>query len=268
DGVLKSWAVPKGPSLVAGERRLAAQTEDHPLEYADFEGVIPAGEYGGGSVLVWDRGTWEPIGDPHAGLEKGDLSFQLAGEKLRGRWHLVRMRPRARDRGKAGWLLIKGRDAEARDAGDEPLVERAPDSVLTGRDLDAVGRDADRVWSSEHGERDAPALPAPDDPRALPGARRSPLPARLAPQLATLVDAAPSGDGWLHELKLDGYRVLGRIEDGRARLVTRAGHDWSDRLGPLATALAALPVASAWVDGELVVLDARGRSDFQALQQA
>src|SRR5690606_29694476 len=189
DGVLKSWAVPKGPSLVAGERRLAAQTEDHPLEYADFEGVIPAGEYGGGSVLVWDRGTWEPIGDPHAGLEKGDLSFQLAGEKLRGRWHLVRMRPRARDRGKAGWLLIKGRDAEARDAGDEPLVERAPDSVLTGRDLDAVGRDADRVWSSEVGERDAPALPAPGhhrapagtkhtsraapDPRSLPGAKHT-----------------------------------------------------------------------------------------------
>src|SRR5262245_27903607 len=148
DGVLKSWAVPKGPSLTAGERRLAAQTEDHPLEYADFEGVIPAGEYGGGSVLVWDRGTWAPIGDANAGLEKGDLSFELSGEKLRGRWHLVRMRGRARDRGKASWLLIKGRDEQARAPGAPPIVESAPRSVLTGRDIESVRNASDRVWSS------------------------------------------------------------------------------------------------------------------------
>jgi bifunctional non-homologous end joining protein LigD len=155
DGVLKSWAVPKGPSLVAGERRLAAQTEDHPIDYADFEGVIPEGEYGGGPVLVWDRGTWEPIGDPRAGLEKGDLSFHLAGEKLRGRWHLARMRARSGDRGKASWLLIKGRDGEARPANAPPIVETAPLSVLSGRDIASVKRASDRVWSSKHGERAA-----------------------------------------------------------------------------------------------------------------
>src|SRR5688572_20363971 len=140
DGVLKSWAVPKGPSLVAGERRLAAQTEDHPIEYADFEGVIPEGEYGGGGVLVWDRGTWAPIGDPNAGLQKGDLSFVLSGEKLRGRWHLARMKGRSGDRGKATWLLIKGRDGEARAANAPPIVESAPLSVLSKRDISEVKR--------------------------------------------------------------------------------------------------------------------------------
>jgi bifunctional non-homologous end joining protein LigD len=267
DGVLKSWAIPKGPSLSAGERRLAAQTEDHPLEYADFEGVIPAGEYGGGGVLVWDRGTWAPIGDPHAGLDKGDLSFRLAGEKLRGRWHLVRMRARARDRGRSSWLLIKGRDEEAREAGAQPIVEAAPRSVLTGRDMTSVQSASDRVWSSRSGERDAPSIAAPGDPTGVPGARKGALPRSLDAQLATLVDAAPAGDAWLHELKLDGYRVAGRVERGRARLLTRSGQDWTERFAPLAAALATLPAHKAWVDGEVVVLDARGRSDFQQLQR-
>jgi bifunctional non-homologous end joining protein LigD len=267
DGVLKSWAIPKGPSLTPGERRMAAQTEDHPMEYADFEGVIPPGEYGGGTVLVWDRGTWAPVGDPHEGFEKGDLTFTLSGEKLRGRWHLVRMRSRERDRGRESWLLIKSRDEASRAADAPAIVETAPNSVLTGRDLESVKRASDRVWSSKHGEREAPAIPAPGDPSTVDGAQRGPLPKRLEPQLATLVDAAPKGDAWLHELKLDGYRVAGRVADGRAQLLTRSGQDWTDRFTLLAAALAELPIESAWVDGEVVVLDEQGRSDFQKLQR-
>ena len=222
DGVLKSWAVPRGPSPDPGERRMAVETEDHPLDYADFEGVIPAGHYGAGAVRVWDRGTWEPIGDPRAGLADGRLEFHLFGAKLRGRWHLVRMRPRPSDRGKKSWLLIKGRDSEARD-GDEPeSIERASGA----------------------------------------------LPRAVEPQLATLVDAPPSGAAWIHEIKLDGYRIWARIEGGRARLLTRSGKDWTSRLTNVAEALAALRVESALLDGEVVALDAGGRSDFQRLQNA
>jgi bifunctional non-homologous end joining protein LigD len=182
DGVLKSWAVPKGPSLTAGERRLAAQTEDHPMDYADFEGVIPAGEYGGGAVIVWDRGTWAPIGDARAGLEKGDLSFVLSGEKLRGRWHLARMKSRSGDRGKSEWLLIKGRDGEARAATAAPIVESAPNSVLSGRDIADVKESPGRVWSSKHGERNAPKIAASGDPARLPGARKGRLADHNGPQ--------------------------------------------------------------------------------------
>src|SRR4029453_5788699 len=202
DGVLKSWAVPKGPSLVPGDRRMAVETEDHPLEYAAFEGVIPKGEYGGGTVLVWDRGTWEPLDDPHTALAKGDLSFRLAGDKLRGRWHLVRMRGKPRDRGRAHWLLIKSRDAEAR---SDDVTERETASVLTGRDLDEIARAGDRVWSSRSGERDGPAIPPPGDPSAVTGARRAALPRRIEFQLATLVDDAPADGEWLHEIKLIRY---------------------------------------------------------------
>ncbi|HEX6316130.1 MAG TPA: DNA ligase D [Gemmatimonadaceae bacterium] len=267
DGVLKSWAIPKGPSLTPGERRMAARTEDHPMEYADFEGVIPQGEYGGGTVLVWDRGTWAPVGDPHEGLEKGDLTFHLSGEKLRGRWHLVRMRSQGRDRGRESWLLIKSRDEASRPADAPAIVDTAPNSVITGRALENVKHASDRVWSSKHGERGAPVIPAPGDPSSIDGAQKGTLPKRLEPQLATLVDAAPKGDAWLHELKLDGYRIAARVENGRAQLLTRAGQDWTDRFAPLATALEALPVQRAWLDGEVVVLDQHGRSDFQTLQR-
>lgn len=267
DGVLKSWAVPKGPSLVAGERRMAVQTEDHPLEYAGFEGVIPKGEYGGGTVVVWDRGIWQPIGDPHAGLAEGKLDFTLAGEKLRGRWHLVRLRPRDGERSPS-WLLIKSRDAEARPASAGEIVATEPASVLTGRDLAQVARDADREWSSRSGERGGAPVPAPDDPEGVPGAKRGPLPRRLEPQLATLVAAAPDGDAWIHEIKLDGYRLLGRIEEGDVRLVSRNGRDWTDRFPALVEALRGFPAESALLDGEAVVLDPEGRSSFQALQAA
>jgi bifunctional non-homologous end joining protein LigD len=269
DGVLKSWAVPKGPSLVAGERRMAAQTEDHPVEYAGFEGVIPPGEYGGGAVVVWDRGTWEPIGDPQRGLAQGKLDFTLAGEKLRGRWHLVRMRPRASERArKASWLLIKGRDGQARPATAPSIVASEPRSVLTGREVGDVARDADRVWSSATGERGGTPLPASADPASLPGARRAAMPKAVAPQLATLVDEPPDGAEWLHEIKLDGYRLLCRVARGAAKLVSRNGHDWTDRFPALAAALAELPVATAILDGEAVVYDEHGRTSFQALQNA
>jgi len=267
DGVLKSWAVPKGPSMVPGERRLAAQTEDHPLEYADFEGVIPAGEYGGGTVQVWDRGTWEPIGDARAGLDDGDLSFRLDGTKLRGRFHLTRMRPRPSDRGKASWLLIKGRDAEARKPGTPDVVETARRSAVTGREMDEIAAAADRVWSSRQGELPTD-VETVTEPRDLTGARRAKLPASLDAELATLVDAAPEGDEWVHELKLDGYRLLCRRDGKTVRLFTRNGNDWTDRFPTLAEALRALPVKSVVLDGEAVVLDAEGRSSFQALQRA
>jgi len=295
DGVLKSWAVPKGPSLVAGVRRMAAQTEDHPLEYADFEGIIPQGEYGGGTVLVWDQGSWQPIGDARAGLEKGDLKFELSGKKLRGRWHLVRMRQRPEDRGKASWLLIKGRDREARAPDALDITETDPHSVVSGRTLEEVARAADRRWSSEHGEERAasPRAPAASElPLEIQGselrsrssaasaraertsvqtdtlaeAQRASLPRTLTPQLATLVKAPPDGEEWIHEIKLDGYRLLCRIDRGHVRLKTRAGHDWTERFPMIARALTELPVDSALIDAEAVSLDTNGRSDFQALQ--
>ncbi|HEX2486887.1 MAG TPA: DNA ligase D, partial [Myxococcota bacterium] len=219
-------------------------------------------------MIVWDRGTWKAIGDPHEGLEEGKLDFELFGEKLRGRWHFVRLRPRPQERGRTSWLLIKGRDAAARPATAGAVVSTEPQSVLTGRVLEEVARDADRVWSSRTGERGGPRVAAPGDPSALAGAARAPLPRRAEPQLATLVKEAPDGPEWLHEIKLDGYRLLGTVQKGSARLVSRNGHDWSDRFPDLVAALRALPAREAIVDGEAVVFDAKGRSQFQALQAA
>ena len=190
DGVLKSWAVPKGPSLDPAARRMAVEVEDHPLDYADFEGVIPKGEYGGGTVVVWDTGTWKAIGDPHVGLAKGRLEFQLVGQKLRGRWHLVRMQTRPSDRGKRSWLLIKGRDAAARPGDDAEVTDRARKSVLSGRELDAVARAADRVWSAK--PKRADARPKHVSSRTKLELPRALLQGRVEPQLATLVDAPPT----------------------------------------------------------------------------
>ncbi len=256
DGVLKSWAVTKGPSYAPSDKRLAVMTEDHPLDYGGFEGTIPKGEYGGGTVLLWDRGTWTPKGDPHEGLRKGRLKFTLHGEKLKGGWALIRMPKRGNEK-RDNWLLIKERDdlADGRDVcAEEPL------SVASGRDLDAVAADQDRVWRSNRDRTDA---------AALEGAVRRPLPeAAPAPQLATLMAEAPEGGEWLHEIKYDGYRALCRIENGRARLFTRHGLDWTDRFAPLGAHAAGLPVDAALLDGEVVVLDSHGASNFQALQEA
>ena len=273
DGALKSWAVPKGPSLVAGEKRLAVQTEDHPLEYADFEGVIPAGQYGGGTVLVWDRGRWEPVGDPRAGYAKGHLEFRLEGTKLHGAWMLVRLRANEGER--PNWLLIKKHD-EAAD-GTDPTAAR-PESVLTGRRIEGVAASADRVWNSDEAKAAAPERgggrgpprtrgPSSREIARLAGARRARLPDFVEPQLATLVETIPSDKEMLYELKLDGYRLLARIEAGQVRLLTRQGHDWTARFPTIASMLRHLSGPTI-LDGEVVALDERGISRFQLLQDA
>jgi bifunctional non-homologous end joining protein LigD len=256
DGVLKSWAIPKGPSLDPGEKRLAVEVEDHPLDYGDFEGVIPKGEYGGGTVLLWDRGSWTPAEpDPAAALRDGKLKFALDGEKLHGGWMLVRLPKKPRDRHE-NWLLIKERDAAAQpDSGDAAVVDN-PLSVASGRSLAAIADDRDRVWHSGKGESQ------------IAGARRGPLPDRLKPQIATLAAEAPEGPEWLHEIKHDGYRLLARIDHGKVRLITRNGLDWTDKFPELAAGFAALSVETALIDGELVCCAADGRTSFSGLQEA
>jgi bifunctional non-homologous end joining protein LigD len=274
DGTLKSWAVPKGPSLDPGDKRLAMQVEDHPLEYGDFEGTIPKGEYGGGTVIVWDRGTWEPIGDPRKGYREGNLKFMLKGKKLQGAWVLVRIRGRQQgDEGRT-WLLIKERDGEARSGPSARIVDREPKSAATGRTLDEVTKAKDRVWhSNKNGPESAPAVTRRLSPRTAarrlpetPGARASSLPRFVPPELATLVDRAPSGEEWLHEMKYDGYRILARIDHGHVTLLSRNGRDWTDKFPAIAEAAASLSVERAMLDGEVVVLLPNGTTSFQALQ--
>jgi bifunctional non-homologous end joining protein LigD len=255
DGVLKSWAVTRGPSLVPGEKRLAVHVEDHPLEYGDFEGTIPKGEYGGGAVIVWDRGRWRPIGDPATGYAKGHLDFELDGAKLGGRWHLVRMAAKPRDRHE-NWLLIKGDDAAARPDGTDILDER-PESVKTGRPVEEIAGEAPG-WSSKTGKIDKPTLRR---------AEQQPLPSFIEPALATLAGKPPSGARWLHEIKFDGYRLQARIEARRVTLLTRTGLDWTGKFGTVvAAAFMDLPADTALIDGELVVENDHGASDFSALQ--
>jgi bifunctional non-homologous end joining protein LigD len=268
DGVLKSWAVTRGPSLVPGEKRLAVAVEDHPLEYGSFEGTIPKGEYGGGAVLVWDRGTWAPIGDPHKGLAKGHLDFELLGEKLKGRWHLVRMRGKPRDKHE-NWLLIKGDDQYARREDAPDILEEQPDSAATGRRIDEVAKEAPG-WSSKNGriERSGASVELPDL-AWVKGAKRAALPHFVEPMLATLVKTPMAGKRWLHEIKFDGYRIEARIDKGRLALLTRSGLDWTAKFGEaIIEAFKALPVSEALIDGELVVENDSGASDFSALQAA
>lgn len=278
DGVLKSWAVTRGPSLIAGERRLAVHVEDHPLEYGGFEGTIPKGEYGGGEVLVWDRGTWTPIGDVRTGFAKGHLEFELAGEKLSGRWHLIRMHGKPREK-RENWLLIKGDDEAARSEDDPDILEQRPESVLTGRTIEQL-KGEEPGWSSKSGPTGKDGLAKAgkaktqksqdrEDVRSAPHrkAKQAPLPTFVEPQLATLTDKPPVGQRWIHEIKFDGYRLQARIDGGHVTLTTRGGLDWTKRFGKaVAEALAALPVRQALIDGELVVENDAGSSDFSALQ--
>ncbi len=266
DGVLKSWAVPEGPSLIAGKKRLAVEVEDHPLDYGDFEGVIPTGEYGAGTVMVWDRGTWTPEFDPEAGYKKGHLRFRLEGSKLKGGWHLVRMARKPREK-QDSWLLFKSDDDAARpeSAVDVLALDR---SAATGRTMEEIAREKDRVWSSRRGgeqtvrqKRAGPKL----DPGKLPKAKAAPLPAFVEPMLSTAVDKPPSGADWGHEIKYDGYRLQVRIADGRARLLTRHGLDWTERFPTIAAAAANLPVKTALLDGEVVVHTEGGVASFTAL---
>ena len=267
DGVLKSWAVTRGPSLVVGEKRLAVHVEDHPLDYGDFEGTIPKGEYGGGTVIVWDRGTWKPIGDAEKGYAKGRLDFDLNGEKLSGRWHLVRLARKAREK-QDSWLLIKGDDESARSPEAPDILEERPESAKTGRQLDEVAGEAPG-WSSKTGRiRKTPAADTTTDiSRPIKGAKKATMPKFVAPSLATLMTKAPDGGRWIHEIKFDGYRIQARIEAGRVKLFTRTGLDWSKKFGKAILAdLQALPVGKALIDGELVVESASGASDFSTLQ--
>lgn len=254
DGVLKSWAVTKGPSLDPGEKRLAVRVEDHPLEYAEFEGSIPAGNYGAGTVLLWDKGAWEPIGDPHEGLANGKLVFNLHGQRLLGRWALVRFRGR-QDAKRENWLLIKEKDEHARR--DEAITDTAVTSVASGRDMDAVAAAPDAVWDPN---RDKPNPKRPRQGGAAPGFVR--------PALATLVDKLPAGPEWLFEVKFDGYRALAAVAGDQVRIDTRNGLDWTARYPSVAQALRALDLDRALLDGEIVAVDEEGRSNFGALQQA
>jgi len=279
DGVMKSWAVTRGPSLDPDERRLAVHVEDHPIEYNSFEGTIPQGQYGGGTVMIWDRGTWAPEGDPHRGYAKGHLVFDLNGEKLHGRWHLVRMRARDRERHE-NWLLIKGKDDEARGPRGKDILEEEPRSVTTGRSMEeiAAGKGGKkRVWHSNRPAAEAETEEDADPPGAAAKksalraktakpAARAPLPAFVALSLATLYDLAPSGPNWLHEIKFDGYRMEARLDQGKVRLLTRKEQDWTHRFKPVAEAVGALPAKTALLDGEIVVEDDKGISNFSLLQ--
>jgi bifunctional non-homologous end joining protein LigD len=284
DGVLKSWAVTKGPSLSPKDRRLAVHVEDHPLDYAEFEGRIPQGEYGAGSVIVWDRGQWSPVGDPHAGLAKGHLEFELKGTKLKGRWHLVHMKGRDKG-GKENWLLIKAEDEYAVESGEKDLLEGKPRSVKTGRTVEDVA-ESDVKIKRKSGvkplaistrSKKVSAAEGPDpvktregaDPAPLPkpkGAKPGALPSFVEPQLASLAAHPPPGDAWVHEIKFDGYRLLARVDRGRVTLKTRSGLDWTTKFPSLKKALEALPVVTAFLDGEVTVESESGTPDFAALQ--
>jgi bifunctional non-homologous end joining protein LigD len=264
DGMLKSWAVPKGPSMDPSQKRLAVETEDHPLEYGGFEGVIPDGEYGAGPVVVWDRGRWAPEGDPHKGYEKGHLTFELVGSKLRGGWHLVRTRGKGKQK---SWLLIKRNDATAEPGSGSQIVDDEPASALSGRTIEAVEKQPERLWHSGR-KTGTSKKREPPDPSAYRGAKKAALPDFVEPQLATLVDAAPDGDEWLHEIKLDGYRMQVRLDRGKVQMLTRGGHDWSARMPSLVAELAQLSTGRAVLDAELVVMGADGISDFQRLQNS
>jgi bifunctional non-homologous end joining protein LigD len=278
NGVLKSWAVAKGPSYVTRDRRLAVQVEDHPMEYGGFEGTIPKGQYGGGTVLVWDQGTWEPHGDVDEGLRKGSLKFSLHGKKLSGKWTLVRMNGKAANEAKPNWLLIKEHDEFEQTAEAEPITEAAPDSVVTGRSLEQIAAAEDHVWNSKPATKKPlvnharlahrPAISGGE----LADAPEESFPGFQKPQLAAAADRAPEGREWLHELKLDGYRVqahLQRLPSGPiATLYTRTGLDWTHRMPSVAEAVAQLPAQAAILDGEVVVLNEQGGTSFCALQSA
>jgi bifunctional non-homologous end joining protein LigD len=291
DGVMKSWAVTRGPSLVPGEKRLAVQVENHPIDYNKFEGTIPKGEYGGGTVMIWDRGIWEPEADPHRGLAKGHLAFTLDGEKLHGGWHLVRMHRRPGEK-RDNWLLIKQHDDAERSARDEDILEEEPLSVTTGRSLDEIAEGApkkkraakakrtakvrtDAKSKAKAGARARAAVIAPmrkvgTRPRGNPtaGAPHAALPAFVPPSLASLADKAPDSDNWLHEIKFDGYRLQARLDRGKVKLLTRKGLDWTMKFPGIAAAVAKLPAKTALIDGEVVVEGEDGVSSFSLLQEA
>jgi bifunctional non-homologous end joining protein LigD len=262
EGALKSWAVPKGPSLDPKVKRLAVHVEDHPLDYATFEGSIPEGHYGAGDVIVWDRGVWIPQEDPVKAYAKGKLKFELQGEKLGGLWNLVRTHMPGKQE---QWFLIKHQDSSAKPESDYDVVTAEPDSVLSDRTL--LAKQSKSTVKPKPVKQPARKVATKETSAPLTGARKAKLPEQLKPELATLVEKAPDGQ-WLYEIKFDGYRIMARIDHSDVRLFTRNGHDWTHKLPRQAEALAALGLESAWLDGEMVVANEQGVPDFQALQNA
>jgi bifunctional non-homologous end joining protein LigD len=255
DGVLLSWAVPKGPCYDPKQKRMAVHVEDHPVEYSAFEGTIPRKQYGAGTVIVWDRGTWEAVGNPQEGMSTGKLVFRLHGEKLAGLWELVRIsKP---DDKQDQWILFKKRDEWARPLAEYDVIKALPDSVTT-KPLGLI---------EEREPKDARPARGSEAEIDLSAAVSAPLPAKLEPQRATLASSLPTDGDWIIESKLDGYRMLARVDEGRVGLFTSGGHDWTKRLTGLAAEVEKLPVSTAWLDGEIVVLK-NGLPDFGALQNA
>ncbi len=290
NGVLKSWACTKGPSYVTADKRLAVQVEDHPMEYGGFEGIIPKGQYGGGTVMLWDEGTWEPqtaYPDVDEGLRTGSLKFILHGEKLKGKWALIRMGGKYANESKPNWLLIKEHDDFERKSDDPAITEAEPNSVITGRSIEEIAKNQDHVWNSketasgnawyrkESGETakivDGQKKKSQDSASftaALKGAPKEKLPDFIPPQLASPASTPPNGKGWLHELKLDGYRIQARKDGAKVQLLTRTGLDWTDRMKTIAAEVVKLPAESLIADGEVVVLAADGTTSFADLQAA
>ena len=274
DGVLKSWAVTKGPSPDPDIKRLAVRTEDHPLSYAEFEGIIPEGEYGGGSVMLWDKGTWEPVeGKSWKDIEKGHLHFTLHGERMKGEWLLIRLKKRPGEK-RENWLLRKLDDQYAQ-TGD-PLVEQGLTSVLTGRTMAEIAGDKKGEFSlsGKSGRAFKAQMKKAAERNAQVGKGRKPakrkasvLPKFRAPQLATLVDDVPAGNGWMHEIKFDGYRALVACAGDKVRIYTRKGLDWTDKFAPLVEQFRSLDLPSCLIDGEIVAYDMQGNPDFSSLQQ-
>jgi bifunctional non-homologous end joining protein LigD len=281
DGTLKSWAVTKGPSLNPADKRLAVHVEDHPLEYGSFEGAIPEGQYGGGTVMLWDEGTWQPIGDADQAYRKGRLSFILHGKRLQGEWHLVRMGGRARGEKRDNWLLIKSHDQYADEDNGDRALERYTTSAASGRTMTAIGK-GNKRWGSKvaktsvrgkparakKARKKAPAAKGHTVKRKRAKAAGEPPPRFIEPQLATLVADPPGGDNWVHEIKFDGYRALCRISNGDVKLLTRSNNDWTKKFQSIADQMAELGIDNAILDGEITSADVSGATAFEALQQA
>ena len=294
-GVLKSWAVAKGPSYVVRDRRLAVQVEDHPMEYGGFEGIIPAGQYGGGTVMLWDHGTWAPQPgheDINAGLRDGSLKFVMYGQKMHGRWTLVRMGGKAATERKPNWLLIKEHDEFEMPPESPAVTDSSVRSVATGRSLEEIAAQKDHVWNSKEASRTGPAWyrqrsqthiegqpssgssepkPSTEAGSTLSSSQFADLPREeqpsfVKPQLALEATTPPEGEAWLHELKLDGYRMQARKSGPRVKMLTRSGLDWTYRVPTIARAVASLPVDAVTLDGEVVVLADDGNTDFARLQ--
>jgi bifunctional non-homologous end joining protein LigD len=271
-GVMLSWAVPKGPSYDPHDKRMAIHVEDHPISYSSFEGQIPEGQYGAGKVIVWDAGTWHPVGDPEEGLRRGDLKFELHGKKLLGKWVLVRIK-NARGKQEA-WLLIKEKDEYVKPASEFSVVDEFPDSVKALLEP-KVPKKATKPAAKAPARtaKAARASAAAADPASSAGlppeAVNAALPKSLAPQLATLVDGPPPDpENWVYEIKFDGYRLLTRVEGTDAGLFTRNGNDWTHRLPALHAAMLKAKLPDGWYDGEIVVLSSHGVPDFGALQNS